>query len=129
MPQGRLLCQRLRRWWDDQVNRSPSFGYYSNESKIYLVVKPEFEKVAKDAFAGTNVRITTHGKRHLGAAIGSKTFAEEYVSNKVAVRTKDIKNLAQIALSQPHAAKKAFQKNAFSLSYKLVVHKGIAVHM
>jgi hypothetical protein len=45
------------------------------------VVKPEFENVANNAFAGTDVRITTHGKRHLGAAIGSKTFTEEY--NKV----------------------------------------------
>ena len=84
--------------------------YYPNDFKTYLVVKPEFEKVAKDAFAGTDVHITTPGKRQLGAAIGSKTFAEEYVSNKVEGRTKDIKNLAQIALSQPHAAKKAFQK-------------------
>ena len=91
--------------------------YYPNDFKTYLAAKPEFEKVAKDAFAGTDVHITTNGKRQLGAAIGSKTFAEEYVSNKVEGRTKDIKNLAEIALLQPHAAKKGFQKNAFCLSY------------
>ena len=72
------------------------------------MVKPEFENVAKDAFAGTDVRITTHGKRHLGAAIGSKTFTEEYVGNKVHEWTNDIMNLARIASSQPHAAYAAY---------------------
>ena len=72
------------------------------------MVKPEFENVAKDAFGGTDVRITTHGKRHLGAAIGSKTFTGEYVGNKVHEWTNDIMNLARIASSQPHAAYAAY---------------------
>jgi hypothetical protein len=71
MPQQRL---GLRKWWDELTDHGPSFGYYPNDSKTYLVVKPEFENVANNAFAGTDVRITTHGKRHLGAAIGSKTL-------------------------------------------------------
>ena len=105
---GASTCTGLRKWWDELTDHGPSFGYYPNDSKTYLVVKPEFENVAKDAFAGTDVRITTHGKRHLGAAIGSKTFTEEYVGNKVHEWTNDIMNLARIASSQTHAAYAAY---------------------
>ena len=105
---GASTCRGLRRWWDELTDLGPSFGYFPNDSKTYLVVKQEFVKVANDAFADTDVLITTHGKRHLGAALGSKTFTEEYVSNKVEGWIKDVKNLVQIALSQPHAAYAAF---------------------
>ena len=36
--------------------------------------------------------------------IGSKTFTEEYVTDKVQRWTKDIINFAKVALFQPHAA-------------------------
>ena len=45
---------------------------------------------------------------HLGAAIGSRSFAEEYVSSKVEEWTKEIKRLAKVAVSQPYAAYAAF---------------------
>ena len=48
------------------------------------------------------------GKRHLGAALGSKTFTEEYVKDKVKTWTKEITKLAEVAISQPHAAYAAF---------------------
>lgn len=54
------------------------------------------------------MRITTSGKRHICAVLGSRTFTEEYVTNKVEPWTKDVKNLAQIAASQPHAACAAY---------------------
>ncbi len=38
---------------------------------------------ATSAFADTGVQITTEGKRHLGAAIGSHCFTKEYVTGKV----------------------------------------------
>ena len=41
-------------------------------------------------------------------ALGSQTFTEEYVSGKVQEWTKEIKHLAQVAVSQPHAAYAAF---------------------
>ena len=90
------------------ANRGPSFGYHPNGSKTYLVVKQEYEEVAKAAFIDTDVHITTQGKRHLGAALGSKSFTEEYVNNKVQGWTDDIMNLAKVASSQPHAAYAAY---------------------
>ena len=105
---GASTCTGLRRWWNELTNYGLSYGYFPNDSKTYLVVKPDCEDVAKDVFAGTNVQITTHGKRHLGAALGSKTFTEEYVGKTVQEWTNDIKNLARIASYQPHAAYAAY---------------------
>ncbi len=50
----------------------PAFGYYPNASKTYLVIKEEHETQARQLFADTDVHITIQGKRHLGAAIGSR---------------------------------------------------------
>ena len=80
---GASTCRDLRAWWDDLSDQGPTFGYHPNASKTYLVVKQEHEVHATQLFADTDVHITIHGKRHLGAALGSKTFTEEYVSNKV----------------------------------------------
>ena len=105
---GASTCEGLRSWWNKLTDRGPSFGYHPNASKTYLVVKQEHENSAREKFAGTDVHITIHGKRHLGAALGSKTFTEEYVNDKVQGWTKDIMNLSQVALSQPHAAYAAY---------------------
>ena len=101
-------CTELRTWWDQLVAHGPSFGYHPNASKTYLVVKQDHEEQAKEIFSDTDVRLTTQGKRHLGAALGSKTFTEEYVSDKVQGWTRDIMNLVEVASSQPHAAYAAY---------------------
>ena len=49
--------RQLRLWWNDLVDMGPLFGYYPNASKTYLVVKPEHEETARDAFADTDVRL------------------------------------------------------------------------
>ena len=71
-------------------------------------MKDEYEDEAKTAFGDTNVTITTRGKRHLGAAVGSRDFTTEYVSCKVEEWCKELMSLARIAKSQPHAAFAAF---------------------
>ena len=101
-------CSDLRAWWDQLQKLGPIFGYHPNSSKTYLVVKEEHEEKAKALFADTNVHITIHGKRHLGAALGSRSFTEEYVSCKVKEWVDDIMHLAAVASSQPHAAYAAF---------------------
>ena len=101
-------CQRLGAWWDDLVARGPSFGYYPKASKTFLVVKEEYAEEAERAFADTSVNITTQGKRHLGAAIGSMAFRDEFVSEKVKRWCKEVELLSQVALSHPHAAFAAY---------------------
>ena len=48
----------------------PDCGYYQQASKTWFIVKPRYLKEAKALFQGTNVQITSDGKKHLGATIG-----------------------------------------------------------
>ena len=43
-------------------------------SKSWLIVKPDYFNLAKEIFADCGVGITAEGKRHLGAAIGSRAL-------------------------------------------------------
>ena len=45
----------------------PSFGYYTNASKTWLITKPEHASVA---FEGSNVQITSEERPYLGAPLG-----------------------------------------------------------
>ena len=105
---GASTCRRLKLWWNEQTKYGPSFGYYPNASKTYLVVKEKHKSSARETFAGTDVHLTTHGGRHLGAALDSKTFIEEYMNDEVHRWTKNIIDLARVALSQPHAVYAAY---------------------
>ena len=67
-------------------------------------VKEEYVGKARELFAGTGINITTEGKRHLGAAIGSRLYTEKYVSRKVTSWIDEIKQLAKIVETQPQAA-------------------------
>ena len=71
---------------------------------VHLVVKAEHAERARELFAGTGINITTEGKRHLGAAVGSRSYTEEYVAGKVRKWSEEIKQLANVAQTQPHAA-------------------------
>ena len=73
-----------------------------------MVVKPEFYESATAVFAGTGVQITTQGRRHLGAALGSRSFVESFVSERVDNWTTELKKLAKIATCHPLAAYSGF---------------------
>ncbi len=98
----------LLQWWQHLTEIGPAFGYYPNASKTHLVVKPDLMNEAERMFANTKVQVTPQGQRHLGAAIGTPSFAEEYVSLKVDKWSAEISALSTLALSQPHAAYAAF---------------------
>ena len=101
---GAGSCSNLRKWWDRISSVGPKYGYFPKSSKSHLVVKPEFEESAKSIFEGTNICITTGGSRHLGAVIGSSECRDEFVVDKVKTWIDEIRVLADIALTQPHAA-------------------------
>jgi hypothetical protein len=85
-------------------------GYHPNGSKTFLVIKPGLAEKAKEAFKGTDVKITEDGHRHLGAVIGSKAFAVTYMDNKVRDWTGQIDLLAKIAEEYPREAHSCFTK-------------------
>ena len=63
---------------------------------------------ATEIFAGSQIKLTTAGQRHLGAVIGSAGFKEEYVTSKVAKWCEELHCLSEFAMSQPHAAFSAY---------------------
>ena len=57
---------------------------------------------------GTGINITTEGRKHLGAALGSRSYLEEYVGGKVDDWVGEVMRLAEFARSQPQARYAAF---------------------
>ena len=59
-------------------------------------------------FTGTNINITTDGRKHLGAVVGSDTCKIQYVGDLVDDWNTQLKLLSTLAETQPQAAYLAF---------------------
>ena len=68
------------KWWQSLEKMGPMFGYHPNALKCSLIVKPNKYEEAMEAFQNTGINVTTEGRRHLGAALGSRDFLEDYVN-------------------------------------------------
>ena len=53
---------QLRDWWDKLTTDGPSFGYFANPSKTWLVIKKGYCKEASAIFAGSGGNITSDGR-------------------------------------------------------------------
>ena len=98
----------MRKWWDELLESGPALGYFPNAKKCWLIVKPEQEQAAREMFRDTAINITVEGHKHLGAALGSRSFLEEYVGEKVDEWVTEVTELAELAISQPQASYAAF---------------------
>ena len=67
-------------------------------------------EMAREVFGPeeNGVKITTRGKRHLGAPIGSTEFKEQFVRGKVEKWVNDVRQLAAIAQDEPQVSLSAF---------------------
>ena len=61
--------------------RGSGLGYFPNAKKCWLIVKPCREEEARELFAGMAINVTTEGQKHLGAALGSRSYLEEYIQH------------------------------------------------
>ena len=86
------------------VHEGPSYGYFVNTSKTWLVIKEQYHEKATAVFASTGVKITSNGRPYLGAAIGTEEYVKRYVESKVRSWTSEVQLLSDIAKSQLHAA-------------------------
>ena len=98
----------VKTWWDELMVSGPPLGYFPNPQKCWLIVKPEKERPAKEIFSETTINITTEGRKHLGAALGSRDFFEEYVDEKVEEWVAQVTRLAEFATTQPQSSYAAF---------------------
>ena len=104
----------LRSWWIQISSFGPPFGYFPNASKTWLVVKEQYFKHAQMLFANTCVNITTDGRPHLGAAIGTSNYITQYVSSRISTWFQELHLLSSSAITQPHAAYSAFTHGLIS---------------
>ena len=88
----------------------PPMGYFPSPQKCWLIVKPEKEQAAKEILSETAINITTEGRKHLGATLGSRDFLEEYVviGEKNEEWVAQVARLAKFATTQPQSSYAAF---------------------
>ena len=67
-------------------------------------MKPDRISAAHEIFADTGVNVTATGTCYLGAVLGTPTFVEQYVREKVRMWSLEVTRLAGIARTEPHAA-------------------------
>ncbi|KAL9960502.1 hypothetical protein ACROYT_G033970 [Oculina patagonica] len=77
------------------IKAGPDLGYYPNAKKCWLITKPDKKDHAKAIFEGTAINISTQGQKHLGAALGSRAYLEEYVDGKVEEWVSQVVKLAE----------------------------------
>ena len=106
---GAGTLKHLLKWWKLVTEEGRKYGYVVKPSKSWLIIKdPAKEQDARNLFAECPIKVTTEGKRHLGAALGSENFKNIYINNKVSEWCNRITKLSSIAKSQPQAAYAAF---------------------
>ena len=103
---GRL--QSLYSWWMTLTTDGPSFGYYVNPPKTWLLVKDEHLEEAQNLFGSTGINITTEGRPVLGSPCGEEGYCEDYCKTSVKKWVSKVSTLAKFAKTQPHAAFAAF---------------------
>lgn len=112
--------QSLLSYWEDVCSFGPSYGYHPNPRKTILLVKPEYEQEAHRLFSPSGVTITTAGNRHLGGAVGSAAFCNEFMARRVQGWSRELVTLASMAVTQPQAAYTVFTKGYSSTwTYRL----------
>ncbi len=95
-------------WWDHILAEGPMYGYHANAAKTWLITKENHHSAAAAALAGTDVKVTSEGRPHLGAALGTLEYIELHVRGKVQQWSTELECLASIAHTQPHTAHAAF---------------------
>ena len=80
---GTGKIESLKLWWDKVVSLGPKIGYFAKPSKSWLIVKPQYLELALEIFHDSGLKITSQGRRHLGAVIGSNQFKAEFAQEKV----------------------------------------------
>ena len=98
----------LHEWWDSLCAIGPSYGYFPNASKSWLITKESFYSSAVAAFGDLDVKITTEGRPYLGSPVGTPDYIESFMKNKVQEWIDELELLANIGMTQPHAAYSAF---------------------
>ena len=76
----------------------PDFGYCPKAAKTILLVKDNSPMQAtRKIFKDDGIKITDQGERILGSIIGTESFREQLIKNKVESWVKDFQSLSKYA--------------------------------
>jgi len=89
--------------WNRLCELGPSFGYFLNAAKTWLVTKSHVQQDALLSFSGLGIKITSEGCPYLGAPIGSNSYVSAFVAETVKTWSEEVVELSRFAESQPHA--------------------------
>lgn len=73
----------LRKWWDTLTIIGTKFGYYPEQTKTQLVIKPYALQKTNKIFSETKIKITNEGDRYLGRTVGTEKLKDIYMKEKV----------------------------------------------
>ena len=96
--------EALGRWWNVLMQIGSNYGYYLQPTKSWLIVKENILEEPVQVFGGTNIQISTEGKRYLGAVIGMEENKKKHINDKICECTKEINMLTDIATTHLQAA-------------------------
>ena len=100
----------IRRWFDLLLQQGPSYGYFPNATKSYVVVHPSSVAFAKSVFGSLGVHVVT-SHRFLGGFLGDVPARNSFVQAKVDQWVSDVHHLSRLAVPQPQAAYAALTKS------------------
>ena len=105
----------VKKWWEYLQANGPDFGYYPKPAKTILLKDSSLMQAAQKIFKGDGIKITDQqGECLLGSVIGTESFREQYIKNKVESWVKDLQSLSKYAQDDPQAAYSAFTKGLSS---------------
>ncbi len=94
----------LHAWWKELSTQGQKYGYHVNATKTWLITKEGVTNEAQAVFSDTAVNVTSHGRPYLGSPLGSESFIQEFVQEKVNEWKGELHCLCRWASTQPHAA-------------------------
>jgi len=105
----------VKKWWEYLQDNGPDFGYCPKPAKTILLIKDSsLMQSAQKIFKNDGIKITDQGERRLGSVIGTESFREQYIKNKVQGGEKDLHSLSTYAQDDPQAAYSVFTKGISS---------------
>ena len=94
--------------WNRVISLGPIFGYFPNAKKTCLITKAQFCSIGKEFFHDIAVNVTTGGRPHPGAPVGTPEYVESFTKDKILNWISEIDTLSSVATSEPHAAYSCF---------------------
>ena len=108
----------------------PKLGYNPNAAKSRLVVKSHTKVCAQEVFEGTNIDLTTEGRKYLGGFIGNESGSGKYTEELVSSWCKQLKVLSIIVKTEPQAAYAVFvSRFKHKLAYYIRTLPNIKQHL